>query len=168
MNILELFAPIRVFVFDIDGVFNNGQLLISANNEMLHTLNVKDSYALQQAIKRGYKIWIISHAISASAKAKFNSLGITDAYDGVDNKKEFLQQLVTKTNVAYEHLLYMGDDLPDYAAMQLCGLSTCPHDAVAEIRQIATYISPYKGGEGCIRDVIEKVMKLNGDWELPA
>jgi len=168
MNILERFAPIRVFVFDIDGVFNNGQLLLTSDSEMLHSLNVKDSYALEQAIKKGYKIWIISHGISEASKARFNKLGITEAYDGVNNKKEFLQELVAKAHVPYEHLLYMGDDLPDYAAMQICGLSTCPNDAVGEIRQIAKYISPYKGGEGCIRDVIEKVMKLNGDWELPS
>lgn len=167
MNILELFAPIRVFAFDVDGVLTNGQLLLTTDNQMLRSMNIKDGYAMEQAIKKGYKIWTISGSTSEPAKTRFNRLGITDAYDGVKNKKEFLQALAAKENIAYDKILYMGDDIPDHAVMQICGLSTCPNDAVAEIKQVAKYISPYKGGEGCVRDVIEKVLKLNGDWELP-
>ncbi len=167
MNILELFAPIRVFVFDVDGVLTNGQLLLTPDNQMLRSMNIKDGYAMELAIKKGYKIWTISGSKSEPAKARFNRLGITNAYDGVTNKKAFLQELAAKENVSYAHILYMGDDIPDYAAMQICGLPTCPNDAVAEITQVAKYISPFKGGAGCVRDVIEKVLKLNGDWELP-
>jgi len=165
MNILELFTPIRAFAFDVDGVLTNGQLLLTEDNQMLRSMNIKDGYAMEQAIKKGYKIWTISGSTSAPAKARFNRLGITDAYDGVKDKKEFLQQLATKQNIPYKQILYMGDDVPDHAVMKICGLPCCPNDAIAEIKQISKYISPYKGGEGCVRDVIEKVLKLNGDWE---
>ena len=168
MNILELFAPIRVFVFDVDGVLTNGQLLLTPDNLMLRSMHIRDGYAMEQAIKKGYKIWTISGSTSEPTKARLNRLGITHAYDSVSNKKEFLQELVAKENVSYEHILYMGDDVPDYAVMQICGLATCPNDAMVEIKHVVKYISPYKGGEGCVRDVIEKVLKLNGDWDLPA
>ena len=167
MNTLELFAPIRVFVLDVDGVLTDGMLHSTEEGHMLRTMNIKDGYALQAAIKKGYMIWIISGGKSEAVRIRLNRLGITDVYLDVVNKKQRLQQLMAQYNVTTETMLYMGDDIPDYAVMQLCGLPCCPADAVDEIKQISKYTSPKKGGDGCVRDVIEKVMKLNGDWELP-
>lgn len=167
MNILELFAPIRTFVFDVDGVLTDGSLLATEDGQLLRKMNIKDGYAIQLAIKKGYKVWILSGAKSEGVRLRLQKLGVIDVHIGIETKKELLQDIALNSNTAYESVLYMGDDIPDYAAMQLCGLPCCPADAVPEIKNVAKYISPFKGGEGCARDVIEKVMKLNGDWELP-
>lgn len=166
-NLLELFAPVRTFVFDVDGVLTDGSLLLTEDGHMLRSMNIKDGYAIQLAIKKGYKILVISGGNSEGVKLRLNRLGVTDVHIGIESKKELLHELSTAANVSYSSILYMGDDIPDLAAMQLCGLPCCPNDAVPEIRQTAKYISPYNGGKGCVRDVIEKVLKLNGDWELP-
>ena len=167
MNLLELFAPIRTFVLDVDGVLTDGSLLATEDGQLLRKMNIKDGYAIQLAIKKGYKVWILSGAKSEGVRLRLQKLGVKDVHIGIETKKELLMDIALASETAYDSVLYMGDDIPDYAAMQLCGLPCCPADAVAEIKGIAKYISPYKGGEGCVRDVIEKVLKLNGDWELP-
>ena len=167
MNLLELFAPIRTFVLDVDGVLTDGSLLATEDGQLLRKMNIKDGYAIQLAIKKGYKVWILSGAKSEGVRIRLQKLGVKDVHIGIETKKELLMDIALASETAYDSVLYMGDDIPDYAAMQLCGLPCCPADAVAEIKGIAKYISPYKGGEGCVRDVIEKVLKLNGDWELP-
>lgn len=167
MNILELFAPIKTFVFDVDGVLTNGSLLVTEEGHLLRSMNIKDGYAIQLAIKKGYKVWILSGARSEGVRLRLQKLGVIDVHIGIETKKDLLQEIALNSSTDYESVLYMGDDIPDYAAMQLCGLPCCPADAVPEIKSVAKYISPLKGGEGCARDVIEKVMKLNGDWELP-
>lgn len=168
MNLLELFAPIRTFVFDVDGVLTDGTLMLTEDGHMLRSMNIKDGYAMQLAIKKGYKVWVISGGKSEAVRLRLNKLGLSDVHIGIENKKEVLHEIAIASNTAYPSILYMGDDIPDYAAMQICGLPCCPNDAVSEIRQVAKYISPFDGGKGCVRDVIEKVLKLNGDWELPA
>ncbi|MBL7718272.1 MAG: 3-deoxy-D-manno-octulosonate 8-phosphate phosphatase [Flavipsychrobacter sp.] len=167
MNILELFAPIRTFVLDVDGVLTNGSLLATEDGQLLRSMNIKDGYAIQLAIKKGYKVWILSGAKSEGVRLRLQKLGVKDVHIGIETKKELLQDIALSSATSYESVLYMGDDIPDYAAMQLCGLPCCPADAAPEIKSIARYISPLKGGEGCVRDVIEKVLKLNGDWDLP-
>ena len=168
MNLLELFAPIRTFVFDVDGVLTDGSVMLTEDGHMLRSMNVKDGYAMQMAIKKGYQVWIISGGKSEAVRLRLNKLGIKEVHIGIESKKEFLHEIAVSSKTSYESVLYMGDDIPDYAAMQVCGLPCCPADAVAEIKQIAKYISPITGGKGCVRDVIEKVLKLNGDWDLPA
>ena len=167
MNILELFAPIRTFIFDVDGVLTDGNLLLTEDGNMLCSMNIKDGYALQLAVQKEYNVWIISSGKSEAVRLRLHKLGVTEVHTGIENKKEFLERIARIANTPYETILYMGDDIPDYAAMHLCALPCCPSDAVNEIKQIAKYISPYNGGNGCVRDVIEKVMKLNGHWELP-
>ena len=166
MNLLELFAPIRTFVFDVDGVLTDGTLMLTEDGHMLRSMNIKDGYALQLAIKKGYKIWIISGGKSEAVRLRLNKLGIADVHIGIDSKQEVLHEIITSTQSSYSQVLYMGDDIPDYYAMQQCALPCCPADAVPEIKQVAKYISPYAGGKGCVRDVIEKVLKLNGDWPV--
>lgn len=167
MNLLEQFAPIRTFIFDVDGVLTDGSLFLTDEGHMLRTMNIKDGYALQLAVSKGYNIWVISGGKSEPVRCRLNKLGVTEVYLGVEDKKELLQEIAADSKIAYETMLYMGDDIPDYAAMQLCGLPCCPNDAVAEVRSVAKYISPTNGGRGCVRDVIEKVLKLNNDWDLP-
>lgn len=165
MNTRALFEPIKVFVFDVDGVLTNGTLLVTEEGHLLRTMNIKDGYALQLAIKKGYQIWIISGGTSNAVVKRLSKLGLEEVHIAVKDKAQLLQTLLAKYDIAPSALLYMGDDMPDRAVMQLCGLKTCPADAINEIKAIADYISPIKGGEGCVREVIEFVLKLNKHWE---
>ena len=165
MNVLELFTPVKTFVFDVDGVLTNSQLLAMEDGSLLRSVNIKDGYALQLAVKKGYHIWIISGGTSAAIMKRFQNLGLAEVHINVKDKKALLQELVAKHEISLETTLYMGDDMPDYAVMQICGLPACPADACTEIKAISKYISPINGGMGCVRDVIEKVLKLNGHWE---
>lgn len=149
----------------MDGVLTDGSLFIQEDGKMLRSMNVKDGFALQWAIKQGYEVLIISGGISIGSQIRLQNLGIKGVFIDVGNKKELLEKLSKEKNWDHETLLYMGDDLPDIGVLQLCGLKTCPKDAVAEVKKIADYISPYPGGKGCVRDVIEKVMKLHGKWQ---
>lgn len=165
MNVLELFEPVKVFVFDIDGVLTDGMLHVQEDGELLRRMNIKDGYALQLAIKKGYNVWVISGGRTNAARNRLNKLGVTEVHVAMEDKVTLLQRLLTEGGYTTEQLLYMGDDMPDLKAMMLCGLRTCPEDAVADIKQISHYISPVKGGYGCVRDVIEKVLRINGHWE---
>ena len=165
MNVLDFFNPIKVFVFDIDGVLTDGMLHVQESGELLRRMNIKDGYALQLAVKKGYKVWVISGGSSGAVQKRLAGLGVSEVHISVKDKVALLTELARAAAVQPEQMLYMGDDMPDIAAMQYCGLRTCPADAVGEIRQIAHYISPLVGGSGCVRDVIEKVMKINGHWE---
>ena len=165
MNILALFKPIKTFVFDVDGVLATNLILV-LQGDMARSMNTRDGYALQLAVKKGYRIVIISGGKSEPVKQRLVGLGITDVFLGIHNKKEKLLEYVQIHELKWEEILYMGDDIPDYNSMQLVGLPCCPADAVNEIKSISKYISIFKGGYGCGRDVIEKVMKLNGHWDL--
>ena len=131
---------------------------------MIKGTNNKDGYALQLAAKKGYHVVVISGGNSDEVKDRLSKLGIREIYMQVENKSAVLQQFMKQHHLSKEKVLYMGDDIPDLQVMQLSGLPCCPADAVQEIKAIAVYISHQKGGEGCGRDVIEKVMKLRGDW----
>jgi|SRR5438552_4184031 len=161
---LKSFQNIRAFVFDVDGVLTDGSLLIMENGLMIRRMHVKDGYALQLAVKKGYLIFIISGGSSPQVKERLSKLGVVNVYMNIENKLGKLKELAEQFHLQNEDILYVGDDIPDFEVMQYCGLPCCPADAVAEIKSISKYISPVKGGEGCVRDVIEKVMKLQGSW----
>jgi 3-deoxy-D-manno-octulosonate 8-phosphate phosphatase (KDO 8-P phosphatase) len=166
MNVLSNFKPIRAFVLDVDGVLTDGSLLLLDDGQMARRMNIKDGYALQLAIKSGYHILVISGGSSEAVKLRLQKLGVNEIFMKVTDKKGLLIEFVQKHGFTWEELLYMGDDIPDMEAMQLVGLPCCPADAVTEIKTISHYISPVNGGNGCVRDVIEKVMKLNGHWSF--
>ncbi len=164
MNVLPAFKKIKAFVLDVDGVLTDSSVLVMDDGQLVRRMNIKDGYALQLAVKQGYLVCVISGGASPAVKLRLEKLGVGDVSLGVKNKKDVLIRFVTEKNLKWDEVLYMGDDIPDYEVMQMVGLACCPTDAVAEIRQISKYISPVSGGEGCVRDVIEKVMKLNGHW----
>jgi 3-deoxy-D-manno-octulosonate 8-phosphate phosphatase (KDO 8-P phosphatase) len=169
MNILEAFKPVTSFVFDIDGVLTDGTVLVLENGVQARRMSVRDGYALQLAIKKGYRIKIISGANAPQLISRLTGLGITDVEMGIKDKAAAFNDFLQANRLKKEEVLFMGDDMPDLQVMKQAGLATCPADAIPEIRQISGYISPVKGGEGCVRDVIEKVMKMRGDWnEDPA
>ncbi len=166
MSVLQLFKPIKTFVFDVDGVLATEILLILPGGEMARNMNSKDGYAMQLAVKKGYHVAIISGGSSEPVRQRLERLGIKDVFLGITNKKVKLLEYVQVNELRMEEILYMGDDIPDYLVMNLVGLPCCPADAVQEIKQISKYISPKNGGMGCGRDVIEKVLKLNGHWDM--
>jgi 3-deoxy-D-manno-octulosonate 8-phosphate phosphatase (KDO 8-P phosphatase) len=161
---LDKFKHITTFVFDVDGVLTDGTVIVLPDGLLARKMNIKDGYALQLAVKKGYKVVIISGGKSAEVKERFSKLGVTDVWMEVTDKSSVLKQFMKTNQLPGRAVLYMGDDIPDLQVMQLAGLPCCPADAVQEIREIAVYISHLKGGDGCGRDVIEKVMKLRGDW----
>lgn len=166
MNVLEKFKPIKTFVFDVDGVLTDGTLLILNDGQMARQMNIRDGYALQLAVKKGYRVVIISGGTSDAVAERLDKLGVKDCFLKTDDKKGKLTQYVSENKLSWEEILFMGDDIPDYTSMQLTGLPCCPSDAATEIKQVSLYISPFAGGSGCARDVIEKVLKLNGHWDL--
>lgn len=165
LNFKELLQNIRCFIFDIDGVMTDGSLLIEENGTMLRRMNIKDGYALKLAARKGYFIFVISGSNPEGVKIRLERLGIDEVHIGVENKLIKLENLLLKHRVNPAHTLYMGDDMPDLEVMKSCSVRTCPADAVHQIQEICHYTSPFPGGHGCVRDIIEQVLTLNGDWE---
>ena len=157
-------TQIKAFVFDVDGVLSPSTVPIYSNGEPCRMMNVKDGYALQLAVKLGYKIAIITGAKSDLIKQRYNSLGITDVFTGIENKITTYTEWVEKNGLTHDAVAYIGDDIPDYEVMKVAGFACCPTDAANDIQLIARYISPYKGGEGCVRDVIEQTLKTQEAW----
>lgn len=155
---------IKALVFDVDGVLSCETIPMYPTGEPMRTVNIKDGYALQLAVKAGYHVAIITGARTEAVKVRYNGLGITDVYVGASIKRICFDELLSKYNLQPDEVLYMGDDIPDYEVMQLCGLPCAPADAAVEIKAISKYISPRNGGEGCGRDVIEQVMRAQGKW----
>ncbi|MBM3412975.1 MAG: 3-deoxy-D-manno-octulosonate 8-phosphate phosphatase [Bacteroidetes bacterium] len=167
LNIPSL-ESITAFIFDMDGVLTDGNLLLGPDQMQLRTMNVKDGFALQLAVKKGYIIIIISGAESLPAMERLNKLGISEVHMGVQDKEEKVLDLLKQYELDYTQVLYMGDDLPDLAVMKKCGIASCPADAVPEIKSIAHIIASNTGGKGCVREILEKVMRARGDWEIDA
>ena len=163
-NFKQLLNDVKYFVFDIDGVLSSTLISTNPDGDQSRTLNAKDGYAIQHAIKNGYRICIISGAKSDSIKKRIESLGVQDVYMETHDKYERIKKYIYENQIPKEFILYMGDDIPDYNAMKEVGVPTCPADAVEEIKEISAYISDFKGGEGCVRDVISQVLKLHGKW----
>ena len=168
MNIPERFKKITTFIFDIDGVLTDGTVLVMEKGLQARRMHIKDGFALQMAVKNNYRILIISGGNSPQVIDRLEKLGIADIHMSVLDKKMFITAYMKKNNLVDEQVLYMGDDLPDLPAMTCVGLPCCPADAVNEVREIVKYISPINGGLGCVRDVIEKVLKLNDHWHYRA
>ena len=168
MNILENFRRIKAFVFDVDGVLTDHGVFVFASGKTVRKLNDKDLVALQKVIKSDLKIAIISRAGLGGLVEIFKKMGITDIFENTLDKKDAYLTFKYSYDLNDEHILYMGDDLPDYEAMRFAGLTACPTDASIEIKEISQYISRFKGGEGCVRDVIEKVLRLKKQWHSSA
>ena len=163
-NYKELLRNITTFIFDYDGVLTDGMVIMTSQGEGHRISSVKDGYAIQLAVKKGYNVAVISGAISKSLAHRMHALNVKDLFMGVENKIDCFHEYLTSKNVKPEHVLYMGDDIPDYEVMLESGVSSCPADAAEEIKKIAKYISHLNGGKGCVRDVIEQVMKVQGKW----
>jgi 3-deoxy-D-manno-octulosonate 8-phosphate phosphatase (KDO 8-P phosphatase) len=165
-NFKENLKTVKAFAFDVDGVFAEPVIVLHPNGEMMRTMNTKDGFAVFHAIKQGFPVAIISGGKSDSLYKRFRDLGITDIYLGTTDKYNDFKDYISKYDVKPEEVLYMGDDLPDFEVMQYVGLPVCPSDAAPEIKAISQYISDKSGGKGCVRDVIEQVMRSQNKWNI--
>jgi len=160
----ELMPKITTFIFDVDGVLTDGNVTVFPDGQLIRKMHIKDGYALKTAIENGYNVCIISGGTNEAVRSRLKNLGVSDIYLGVHNKIEQLNEYLDLHNIKLQQVLYMGDDLPDFHVMKTVGLAACPKDAVQEIQDISIYISQKKGGNGCVRDVIEQVMKVQDKW----
>lgn len=151
-------------MFDVDGVLTDGSILASDSGEFLRSFNIKDGYALQLAVKRDFLVCVISGGNGIAMQRRFEGLGIQEIFLGVSDKVEVYNALAAKYSITADQILYMGDDIPDLKIMQLVGVPTCPSDAVPEIKAVSMYISPAEGGKTAVRDVVEKVLRVQSKW----
>lgn len=163
-NYKELLKSIRTFCFDVDGVFTDNTVLLMPDGEQVRTANVRDGYAVQLAVRKGFQIVIISGGTSKGVASRFERLGVQHVYQGVPNKIEVFHRFLLEHATDASHVCYMGDDIPDYEIMKEVGLACCPADAAPEIKAISAYVSPYGGGRGCVRDLLEQALRVQGKW----
>lgn len=162
----EFLKDVTTFVFDVDGVLTNAQVLVTNEGELLRSMSVKDGFVMKYAIEKGYNICIITGGNNQGTKKRFEDLGITDIFMKRHQKLDTFLEYQKNKGLKKEQILYMGDDLPDIPPMKHAGLATCPQDAAPEVKAVADYISHLEGGKGCVRDVIIQVLKVRGDWEF--
>lgn len=161
----EFLPQINALIFDVDGVLTNGMVTVFPNGELVRHMNIKDGYALKSAVDAGLHVCIISGGNNEGVRTRLQGLGIKDVYLGAHDKIKQYNEILDKYSLQPENVLYMGDDIPDYPVMKLVGLACCPNDAAPEIQGISKYISYKKGGEGCARDIIEQVLRVQGKWD---
>jgi 3-deoxy-D-manno-octulosonate 8-phosphate phosphatase (KDO 8-P phosphatase) len=159
-------TTIKAIIFDVDGVLSSNVIPLHVSGEPMRTANLKDGYAIVQAVKKGLIIAIISGGRAEAVRKRFEELGVLYIYLGASNKRKDFEDFLEKTGLKPYEIAYMGDDIPDYEVMQMVGLPACPADAAFEIRSIAKYISHKNGGEGCGRDLIEQILKAQGLWMM--
>lgn len=157
-------SKIRAMFFDVDGVLSCETITQHPNGEPMRTVNIKDGYAMQHAVKCGMIIAIITGGNTESVRKRYEGLGVKDVVLGAAVKVTVYDQLKEKYDLKDEEILYMGDDIPDYEVMQVVGLPVCPADAAPEVKAISKYVSPFQGGCGAARDVIEQVLRAQGKW----
>ena len=155
---------IKGLVFDVDGVLSSNRITLSSDGDPMRTVNIKDGYALQLAVKKGLEIGIITGGYTEAVKIRYERLGIKHIYMRSHYKTIDYEDFLIMTCLKDEEVMYCGDDMPDYGVMQRVGLPIAPSDAAPEIKALATYISPYIGGDGVARDIIEQVLKVQGQW----
>ncbi len=160
----KLFNAATAFVMDVDGVLTDGSVLVTDHGDELRMMNIRDGFALQLAVKKGFQIVVISGGRSEGVVRRLNRLGIMNIAVGVANKVEALVQIADALRIKLATTIYIGDDIPDLEVMQLCGIPCCPSDAASEVINISRYVSSEAGGKGCVRDILEKVMKLQSKW----
>ena len=162
----ERLGKITTILFDIDGVLTDGKVLVMENGEMVRNMNSKDGYALHLAVTKAYRLGAISGGNNVAVKNALERTGITDVFIREHDKLGRYEAYKAQYGLQDEEIVYVGDDLPDHEVMSRVGLAVCPNDAAMEIKLISHYISPKNGGEGCVRDIIEQILKVQGKWEI--
>lgn len=155
---------ITTLIFDYDGVMTDGKVLFTDDGQQLRSVNVRDGYALQLASKKGYRIVILSGADTEGMRKRCESTIFTHTFLGTHDKLSVFNDFISKEGLQAEEIMYMGDDIPDLLVLKKVGIATCPADACEEVKKSVHYISPFNGGNGCVRDIIEQILKVNGHW----
>lgn len=163
-NYKEYLQQITTLIFDVDGVLTDGSITVTSNGDLYRTMHTKDGYALKTSIDLGFHVCIISGGSNEGVRKRLQGLGIKDIFLGTHQKVKVLEEYLAKNNIKKSQVLYMGDDIPDYKVMKMVALPCAPQDAVPEIKEIAKYVSHKKGGKGCVREIIEQVLKVQGKW----
>lgn len=163
-NYRERLKNITTFIFDFDGVLSDGKIWVLPDGEQVRATGVKDGYALQYALKKGYRVAIISGGIAESMRLRYKNFPGIEIYLSVHDKTKVFEEYMAKHGITEKEILMMGDDIPDYEIMRRCSIKTCPADASQEIKDIVDYISFQNGGQGAVRDVIEQTLKAQGRW----
>jgi 3-deoxy-D-manno-octulosonate 8-phosphate phosphatase (KDO 8-P phosphatase) len=163
-NYKEYLSQITTFMFDVDGVLTDGTIIITTNCDMHRTMHTKDGFALKTAVDKGFHVCIISGGTDEGVRMRLKGLGIKDVHLGTHHKTETMNTFLNDNKIHREQVLYMGDDIHDLNVMQEVGLPCCPQDAVPEIKAVSKYVSHKKGGKGCVRDIVEQVLKVQGMW----
>jgi 3-deoxy-D-manno-octulosonate 8-phosphate phosphatase (KDO 8-P phosphatase) len=164
MDVHEKLQKINTMIFDVDGVFTDGSLLVTEQGELLRIMDAKDGYAVKRAVLNGFRIVIITGGDSNGVKIRFNKLGVTDVFMEISDKLKKYNEFISENNILHESVLYMGDDILDIELMQNVFLAACPKDACHEALEIADFISDSNGGKGCVREIIEKVLSSQDKW----
>ena len=157
---------IKLMVFDLDGVLTNGKILLIIDGEWIREMDIKDGYAIQLALKSGIEIAVVSGSHSNQVDQRLKKLGVETFIQGVSQKSAHLLDLMHKYSLEMENLLYMGDDIPDLDAFAVAGVKACPADAAEDVKVAADFISLKNGGDGCVREIIEKVMRVQDKWKI--
>lgn len=165
-NFKEKLNKITTLIFDIDGVFTDNKVLVMENGEVVRNVHSKDGYAIQLAVKKGYRLVVLSGGNNIAVKQLLAKTGIQHLFINQHDKLQCYKDFIYENNLTDEEVMYMGDDLPDYDVMSRVGVAACPNDSAPEIKGISIYISPKNGGEGCVRDIIEQVMRVQGTWAI--
>ena len=164
VHVFDKMKAVKAFVFDVDGVLTDNTVHVTESGEYLRTMHVRDGQAIKWAIRAGFPVGIITGGRSAGVTKRLSDLGIEQIYTGMAEKVPPFAQFLERYDLIAAEVCYMGDDLPDLPILRKVGLASCPHDAVPEILDVADYISVLPGGRGCVREIIEKVMKLQFKW----
>jgi len=167
MSYPDSFQSIKAFVFDVDGVLTNGHVVLLPDGQQMRYMHSKDGYALQLAVKKGYHVGVITGGNSLQVKERLAGLGVTSMYMKASHKDVAMEDFKFSHGLEYREIMYMGDDIPDLPALKMVGLAACPVDAGDDVKQACQYISKLRGGEGCVRDIIEKIMRMHGRWYNP-
>jgi 3-deoxy-D-manno-octulosonate 8-phosphate phosphatase (KDO 8-P phosphatase) len=166
MELLDRLTKIKMLVFDMDGVLTNGKLFVMPDGNWFRTSDIKDGFAIQLAVKSNMIVAVITGSHDIGMELRLKHLGVTEFHQQVKSKSDSLKYLINKYNLSEHEVLFMGDDIPDLEAFEVCGVSVCPADAAVELIENADYISVKTGGNGCVREIIEKVLKAQGKWQL--
>ncbi len=164
MDVHEKFQKITTMIFDVDGVFTDGMLIVTENGDMLRSMNARDGYAVKRAIDKGFRIVIITGGDSIGVEKRFRKLGVKHIFLKIKNKLEKYKRFIEEYNISNDEVLYVGDDILDIELMQYVFLPACPHDACHEILAMAEFISNFDGGKGCVREIVEKVLSSQNKW----
>lgn len=163
-NYKEVLNSIKAFIFDIDGVLTNGKILITSKGDMYREMDTKDGFAIKYALNKGFKIAIISGGKDKGLKIRLQDLGIKNIFLGFTDKERPFNDFIKNEDIKPNDILYMGDDIPDIKIMKKVLLATCPNDAVIDVKEISDYVSPLNGGQGCVREIIEQVLRVQNKW----